>query len=211
MNTTNYRSPITPTWCPGCHNYLVFAALQKNFSDLNLDPSTLVINYDIGCAGNMADFFTVYGSHTLHGRSIAVAMGEKMANPKLTVIVIGGDGGIYGEGLNHLITAARGNINIKVFVSNNFLYSLTTGQTSPTTPFGAHTKSTPNGNINLPIDPVKLIKSVNSKAFVKSVDCKDIPLLAQTIREAFEFDGFALVDMTQECVAFGKQLKTVQK
>jgi len=207
----NYRSNKIPTWCPGCHNFLVFAALQKNFIDLNLDPANLVINYDIGCAGNMADFFTTYGSHTLHGRSPAMAMGEKLANPKLNVLVIGGDGGIYGEGLNHLITAARGNIGIKIFVSNNFLYSLTTGQTSPTTPFGAHTKSTPNGNINLPIDPVKLIKSVNPNVFVKSVDCKNIPLLNQTIKEALEFEGFALVDMIQECVAFGKQLKTVQK
>ena len=207
----NYRSNIIPTWCPGCHNYLVFAALQKNFTDLNLDLKNLVINYDIGCAGNMADFLKTYGAHTLHGRSIAVAMGEKIANPKLNVLVIGGDGGIYGEGLNHLITAARGNINIKVIVSNNFLYSLTTGQTSPTTPAGAHTKSTPNGNINLPIDPVKLIKSVNPNVFVKSVDCKDIPALNQTIKEALEFDGFALVDAIQECVAFGKQLKTVEK
>jgi len=209
--TQNIRSNITPTWCPGCHNYLVFAALQKNITDLNLDLNNLVINYDIGCAGNMADFLKVYGSHTLHGRSIAMAMGEKLANKNLNVIVIGGDGGIYGEGLNHLIAAARGNINIKVFVSNNFLYSLTTGQTSPTTPFGANTKSTPNGNINLPIDPVKMLKSVNPNIFVKSVDCKDIPSLNQTIKEALEFDGFALVDMIQECVAFGKQLKTVQK
>ncbi len=209
--TINFRSNITPTWCPGCHNFLVFAALQKNLTDLSINRDNLVINYDIGCAANMADFLNTYGAHTLHGRSIAVAMGEKIANPKLTVIVIGGDGGIYGEGLNHLVTATRSNINIKVFVSNNFLYSLTTGQTSPTTPFGAHTKSTPNGNINVPIDPVKLLKTVNPKIFVKSVDCKDIPSLNQTIKEALEFEGFALVDMIQECVAFGKQLKTVQK
>lgn len=204
----NYRSVITPTWCPGCHNFLVFAALQKIFTDLNLDKDTLVINYDIGCAGNMADFLKTYGSHTLHGRSVAMAMGEKLANPKLTVLVIGGDGGIYGEGLNHLIAAVRGNINIKVFVSNNFLYSLTTGQTSPTTPFGSHTKSTPNGNINLPVDPVKMIKASNPNVFVKSVSCLDMPLLAKTIKEAIEFEGFALVDMVQECIAFGKQLKS---
>ncbi len=206
--TNNYKSNIIPTWCPGCHNFLVFAALQKNFTDLNLDPSNLVINYDIGCVGNMADFLSTYGVHTLHGRSVAVAMGEKLANPKLTVVVIGGDGGIYGEGLNHLIAAARANTNIKIFVSNNFLYSLTTGQTSPTTPFGAHTKSTPNGNINLPIDPVKLIKSVNPNVFVKSIESKDIVLLNKTVKEALEFEGFALVDMVQECVAFGKQLKS---
>ena len=204
---TNYRSNITPTWCPGCHNYLVYAALQKSFADLNLNLDTLVMNYDIGCAGNMADFFKTYGAHTLHGRSISVAMGEKLVNPKLTVCVVGGDGGIYGEGLNHLISAARANINIKVFVSNNFLYSLTTGQTSPTTPKGAHTKSTPTGNINEPINPVELLKKVNPNIFVESVDVKDIPKLNDTIKRALEFPGFALVDSIQECVAFGKQLK----
>lgn len=203
----NYRSHITPTWCPGCHNYLVYAALQKNFSDLKIDLDNLVINYDIGCAGNMADFFKTYGAHTLHGRSIATAMGEKIVNPKLTVCVIGGDGGIYGEGLNHLVAAVRANIAVKVFVSNNFLYSLTTGQTSPTTPKGAHTKSTPTGNINEPIHPVELIKTVNSDVFVESVDAKDIPKLNDTVKRALEFPGFALVDILQECVAFGKQLK----
>lgn len=204
---TNYRSNITPTWCPGCHNYLVYAALQKNFIDLKLNLDTLVMNYDIGCSGNMADFFKTYGAHTLHGRSISVAMGEKLVNPKLTVCVVGGDGGIYGEGLNHLISAARANIDIKVFVSNNFLYSLTTGQTSPTTPKGAHTKSTPTGNINEPINPVELLKKVNPNIFVESVDVKDIPKLNDTLKRALEFPGFALVDSIQECVAFGKQLK----
>jgi 2-oxoglutarate ferredoxin oxidoreductase subunit beta len=205
--TTNYRSHIIPTWCPGCHNYLVFAALQKILIDVNVDLDNLVMNYDIGCAGNMADFFKTYGVHTLHGRSITTAMGEKLVNPKLLVCVVGGDGGIYGEGLNHLVAAARANIDIKVFVSNNFLYSLTTGQTSPTTPKGAHTKSTPNGNINEPIHPVELLKAINKEVFVESVDCKDIPKLSDAIRRALEHPGFALVDMIQECVAFGKQLK----
>jgi 2-oxoglutarate ferredoxin oxidoreductase subunit beta len=203
----NYRSNITPTWCPGCHNYLVFASLQKVFADLKIDLDNLVMNYDIGCAGNMADFFKTYAVHTLHGRSITTAMGEKLVNPKLLVCVVGGDGGIYGEGLNHLVAAARANSDIKVFVSNNFLYSLTTGQTSPTTPKGAHTKSTPNGNINEPIHPVELLKSINPRIFVESVDCKDMPKLSDTIKRALEFPGFALVDMIQECVAFGKQLK----
>jgi 2-oxoglutarate/2-oxoacid ferredoxin oxidoreductase subunit beta len=208
---TNYRSNITPTWCPGCHNFIVFATIQNVFNELNLDPAKTIINHDIGCAGNMADFLTTYGVHTLHGRSVAVAMGEKYANPELTVCVVGGDGGLYGEGLNHIIAAARANLNIKVFVSNNFLYSLTTGQTSPTTPKGAHTKSTPTGNINEAIDPIKLLKTINPKIFAKSVDCKDIPSLNKTLKEAMEFEGFALVDMIQECVAFGKQLKTIQK
>ncbi|HPT65683.1 MAG TPA: thiamine pyrophosphate-dependent enzyme [Candidatus Woesebacteria bacterium] len=204
----NYRSKITPTWCPGCNNFLVFSAIQSAFNSLELKPSDLVINYDIGCVGNMADFFKTYGVHTLHGRAIAVAMGEKLINPNLTVCVFGGDGGTYGEGLNHLIAAARANINITVFVSNNFLYSLTTGQTSPTTPKGSRTKSTPLGNPNEPINIMELLKSVNPHVFVKSVDVKNIAEMTKNFKEALEFKGFALVETIQECVAFGKQLKS---
>ncbi|MDD4135646.1 MAG: thiamine pyrophosphate-dependent enzyme [Candidatus Shapirobacteria bacterium] len=205
---TNYRSNITPTFCPGCHNFSVYAAMQSAFNALNLKTSDLVINFDIGCVGNMADFFKTYAVHTLHGRSITTAMGEKLANPNLTVCAIGGDGGIYGEGLNHLIAAARANIDITVFVSNNFLYSLTTGQTSPTTPKGARTKSTPLGNVSEPLDIVKVLKSVNSNIFVKSVDAKDIQDVTKNFKEALEFKGFSIVETRQECVAFGKQLKS---
>ncbi len=207
-NLNNYRSTVTPTWCPGCYNYMVFAGLQAAFSALNIPKHKLVINYDIGCAGNMADFLNTYGAHTLHGRSICMAMGEKLVNPDLTVCVIGGDGGIYGEGLNHLIAAARANTDIKVFVSNNYLYSLTTGQTSPTTPKGSKTKSTPNGNLNEPIDAIKLIENINPHVFAKRVDGRNPLELNKSIKEAMEFKGFALIDIAQECIAFGKQLKS---
>jgi 2-oxoglutarate ferredoxin oxidoreductase subunit beta len=203
----NYKSQIIPTWCPGCNNFLVYSALQNAFSALNLSPHNIFIAYDIGCAGNMADFFKAYGAHTLHGRSPAFAMGVKLIKPEITVCVIGGDGGIYGEGLNHLIAAARMNINIHIFVSNNFLYSLTTGQTSPTTPKGAKTKSTPLGTPNEPVNPVKLLKSVNPEVFVESLGVTDLPKLTQTLKSAIKHPGFSLVDITQDCIAFGKQLK----
>ena len=207
-NLNNYRSNVAPTWCPGCNNYILYASLQSAFSALNIPNHKLVINYDIGCAGNMADFLNVYGAHTLHGRSIAMAMGEKLVNPNLTVCVIGGDGGIYGEGLNHLIAAARANSDIKVFVSNNFLYSLTTGQTSPTTPQGSKTKSTPTGNINIPIEPISLLKAINPNVLVESANCTNPVELSQKIQKVLQHKGFALLDIKQECIAFGKQLKS---
>jgi 2-oxoglutarate ferredoxin oxidoreductase subunit beta len=207
-NLNNYRSNVTPTWCPGCNNYIFYASLQNAFSELNIQNHQLVINFDIGCAGNMADFLNTYGAHTLHGRSVAMAMGEKIVNPELTVCVIGGDGGIYGEGLNHLIAAARANSNIKVFVSNNFLYSLTTGQTSPTTPKGSKTKSTPTGNINEPIDAVALLKTINPNILVESADSKNPIELGQKIKKILEHKGFALLDIKQQCIAFGKQLES---
>lgn len=206
MNFINFRTNVIPTWCPGCPNYLVLAGIEKALTSLKITPHNLVVTYDIGCAGNMADFIKSYGVHTLHGRCIPIAMGAKIHNPGLTVLTVGGDGGIYGEGLNHLIAAARMNIDITVFVSNNYLYSLTTGQTSPTTPRGAKTKSTPLGTPNLPIDAVKLLKSVNPDIFIKRIDAKNPQTVFELVESAIKFKGFALLEISQFCLAFGKQL-----
>lgn len=204
----NYKSPITPTWCPGCQDYLIYAGIQQSLDQLAIPKENIVMVYDIGCIGNIADFYNLYGIHSLHGRCIPTAMGVKLANPKLTVIAIGGDGGIYGEGLGHLVAAARMNIDLSVFVANNRLYSLTTGQTSPTTPQGSKTKSTPLGTINAPIQPISLINSVNPLCFAQSIACQQPPEIVSAMKSAIEFKGFSLLDMTQVCVTFGKQLNS---
>lgn len=202
----NYRTNNIPTWCPGCPNYLALSGIEKALINLKITPHNLVVTYDIGCVGNMADFIRSYGSHTLHGRCIPFAMGAKIFNPDLTVLAIGGDGGIYGEGLNHLIAAARMNVDITVLVSNNYLYSLTTGQTSPTTPKGSKTKSTPLGTPNVPIDAVKLLKAVNPDIFIQRVEAKNPGEVFTQIEAAIKFKGFALLEISEFCLAFGKQL-----
>jgi len=207
-NSNNFRTSITPTWCPGCNNFLAYSQMQKVLTDNKIESHKLAFCYDIGCSGNLADFLRCYGVHALHGRAVAVAMGIKLVKPELTVCVYGGDGGLYGEGLNHTLAAARANSDIKVMVSNNFLYSLTTGQTSPTTPQCSKTKSTPFGNPNLPIDPIRLIKAVNPDAWVKSVPATNIAVLGAALDELFKHKGFGLLDITQTCIAFGKQLKS---
>jgi len=205
---SNYQTGKIPTWCPGCGNFLLLAGLRECFAKRNLPSEKIVITYDIGCAGNMADFIKTYGVHTLHGRVIPVAMGIKFCNPRLTVISIGGDGGVYGEGLNHLVAAVRADIDIKVFVSNNFLYSLTTGQASPTTPWGSQTKSTPQGTDLVPIDAIALVKKINPKVWAKVATNKKPKDLFEKVKEAMKHKGFALLDIRQDCLAFGKQLKT---
>ena len=202
----NLKSSIAPTWCPGCHDYLIFAGISKAITTLDVPKENVVIVYDIGCIGNMADFFSLYGIHSLHGRCIPTALGVKMANPDLTVLAVGGDGGIYGEGLNHLVSAARLNSDINVFVANNQLYSLTTGQTSPTTPKGTKTKSTPQGSPNLEIDPLALIKTVNPDVFVKALSCREPLKVNQAMVEALRHPGFSLLDLDQLCVTFGSHL-----
>lgn len=204
----NLKSNITPTFCPGCNNFVLYAAIQQVITQLQIPKKDVVLVFDIGCIGNMADFFSTYGIHSLHGRSIATAMGVKMANPKLTVIAIGGDGGIYGEGFNHLFSAARYNLDITVLVANNQLYSLTTGQTSPTTPQGSKTKSTPLGAPSFALNPVKVLQSVNPKIDVKSVDGTKLPEITSAIKSAINNPEFSLIDIRQTCVTFGKQLKS---
>lgn len=207
LNSNIYQTNNLPTWCPGCGNFMVLAYLKQIFAEEKIPPEQIVIAYDIGCAGNMADFIKTYGVHTLHGRIIPVAAGVKYANPKLTVLGIGGDGGVYGEGLNHLVAAARANIDISIFVSNNYLYSLTTGQASPTTPLGTKTKSTPYGTDSVSLDILKFIKSVNDKAFVKRVTPRKPQELKEAMKKAVCFKGFSLLDIEQNCLAFGKLIK----
>lgn len=203
---TNWRSGIIPTWCPGCEDYVIYAGLQGTLAKMNLDQDKTVIVYDIGCIGNMADFVKAWGVHSLHGRCIPTAVGIKLANPELNVIAIGGDGGIYGEGLSHLVAAARLNIDITVIVANNHLYSLTTGQSSPTTPRGTKTKSTPHGVPSVALIPVELIKTVNPEVDAEHINCKEPLKVNEAMERAISKKGFHLLDLEQLCVSFGKQL-----
>ena len=200
------KSKNIPTWCPGCHDFIIFACLQQAINKKEIDINKLVIVYDIGCSGNMADFLKVFGVHSLHGRSIPTAVGIKLARPDLTVIAIGGEGAIYGEGMGHLIAAARLNIDLTVLVANNQLYSLTTGQTSPTTPKGSHTKSTPKGAPSVPVAPIALVNAVNPEASAIHVTCTKPPEVTEAIVTAMGNKGFNLVDIDQLCVTFSKQL-----
>lgn len=200
------KSNITPTFCPGCNDYMLYAGIQAAIKQLNIPKEQLVLVFDIGCVGNMADFFSTYSMHTLHGRCIPTALGVKLQNPDLTVIAIGGDGGVYGEGMGHLVAAARANSPLTVLVANNQLYSLTTGQTSPTTPKGSKTKSTPLGSVNLPVEPVSFLKTINPDVKVESIDGRNPTVVTEKIVEAIENPGFSLLDLQQVCVTFGKQL-----
>jgi len=206
LNIENVRSKTVPTWCPGCHDFIIYACLLQAINKKEIDINKLVIVYDIGCSGNMADFLKVFGVHSLHGRSIPTAVGIKLARPDLTVIVIGGEGGIYGEGMGHLIAATRLNIDLTVLVANNQLYSLTTGQTSPTTPKGSKTKSTPLGAPSVPVSPIELIKTVNPEANSIHVTCLKPMEVTDAIVAGIDNKGFNLVDIDQLCVTYSKQL-----
>ena len=204
LNETNLRSPIFPTWCPGCGDYGIWAAIKKALMESGLSAEELVVCFDIGCSGNMADFLKVYGFHTLHGRALPIAEGIKMANHGLKVLVIGGDGGMYGEGMGHFIAACRGNHDITLLVHDNQTYGLTTGQSSPTTTQGVETKSTPQGVIEVPANPMALALTAGAGWVGRSYS-GDIPYTTELLKQALRYKGFSLLDVFQPCVTFNKR------
>jgi len=199
--TTN----LNPTWCPGCGNYAILGSIKQALDELKLEPHKVTFVYDVGCSGNMADFIYSYGFHSLHGRAVATACGVKLANHQLPVLTVIGDGGCFGEGLSHFISAARGNHDIVVLTHDNYLYSLTTGQMSPITKKGTITPSTPFGSIEEPFNQLATAL-VNQATFVARGFAGDIPHLAGLLKQAIDHQGFAFLDILQPCTTYNKHM-----
>jgi len=192
-----------PTWCPSCWNWSVWGALKNALVELTLEPHKVLIVYGIGCSGNMTNFVNTYGFHGLHGRPIPIAIGAKLANHKLAVIVVAGDGDTYGEGMNHFLQAARGNHDITLIVHNNQNYGLTTGQKSPTSERGYKSKSSPAGVRDTPVNPISLALA-SGAGFVSRGYAVDPLGVQKLIVEAVKFKGFSLIDVLQPCITFNK-------
>jgi 2-oxoglutarate/2-oxoacid ferredoxin oxidoreductase subunit beta len=193
----------SPTWCPGCGNFGIWAALKNTLIKLGWEKDKFVIVYGVGCSGNMTDFVNSHGFHSLHGRAIPNAIGIKLANHKLKVICVVGDGDFYGEGGNHFLHAARGNHDITVIVHDNRVYGLTTGQTAPTSAKGFKSKSTPSGVIEQEINGLAL-GLVQGASLIARGYAGDVPHLSNIFEQALLHKGFSLVDVLQPCVTFNK-------
>ncbi len=204
MATVAEFTSYTPTWCPGCGNWGIGRAIMNALVSIKAEPSQTVMLFDIGCAGNMNDFIKAYAMHTLHGRSIANAVGCKLANHTLPVVVVGGDGALYGEGGNHLLHACRGNHDITVILHDNGVYGLTTGQVSPTARKGFVSKSTPEGIIESPVNGLLLALSQGA-TFVGQAFAGNLPQLSNILAAGMRHKGFSLINVLQPCVSFNKQ------
>ena len=194
----------TIQWCPKCGDFLILGVIRQTLKDLNIAPENTVIISGIGCSGKMSQYINGYGAETLHGRALPFATGVALANPKLTVIVVGGDGDGYGIGVGHFIHACRRNVNMVYIVCDNENYGLTTGQASPTTPEGVKTSSTPMGNAVHPLNPLELAKAAGCK-FSREVYDKKIPEFKQVLKEAIAFDGFAHISVLQDCPSYKRR------
>ncbi|WFO76237.1 2-oxoacid:ferredoxin oxidoreductase subunit beta [Desulfurococcaceae archaeon MEX13E-LK6-19] len=204
-----FAQPISPetkrviTWCPGCGNYSIFKAFTTAIKELGIEPWRVVVITGIGCHGKLTDYVATNSIHTLHGRVPPLATAIKLVNPDLVVIGFAGDGDAYGIGAGHLPHVIRRNVDIKLFVHNNKIYGLTTGQASPTTDKGQITRTTPWGNIEEPINPIAWAISLGA-SFVARGFAGDIEHLKWLMKEAIKHKGFAIIDILQPCVTFDR-------
>jgi 2-oxoglutarate ferredoxin oxidoreductase subunit beta len=192
-----------PTWCRGCGLFGVFDALKRAAAALNLDPANMVIVTGIGCHGRLNNYFYSYGFHGLHGRPVPVATGVKLANPRLQVIAVSGDGDAYSIGLGHFVHALRKNVSLTYIVVDNRIYALTQGQASPTTAFGMVTLSTPFGSKDYPIDGPSLALAAGG-TFIARGFSGNVPQLAALFEKGMRHPGFALIDVLSPCVTHNK-------
>jgi 2-oxoglutarate ferredoxin oxidoreductase subunit beta len=197
------KSDIKPTWCPGCGDYGVVAALEMALKRLKLAPHNTVLVSGIGCSSNLPHFLNTYGFHGIHGRSLPVAEGIRWANHELTVIVTGGDGDGFGIGAGHFVHAMRRNVKLTYVTMDNEIYGLTTGQASPTSTMGAKTKSTPGGVIEPPLNPIALAIACGA-TYVARGFSGDVKQMTDLIAGAIQHSGFAFVDAFSPCVTYNK-------
>ena len=188
-------------WCPGCGNHGILQALKKALADSGLEPHNVLLVSGIGQAAKAPHYLRANVFNGLHGRSLPVATGAKLANPHLTVIAQSGDGCQYGEGGNHFLAALRRNPDITILAHNNQVYGLTKGQASPTSHMGFMTKAQPEGVHAMPFNPVGV--AVTMKAgFVARGFSGEIDHLAGLIQEGIKHPGAALIDILMPCVSF---------
>jgi len=193
------------SWCPGCLNNIILHSFAKVLSELEkegkIDLKKVVVVAGIGCHGKISDYLNLSSFNALHGRAIPTALGIKVANKDLKVISFVGDGDIYAEGLDHLIHAARYNVDIKVFVHNNQNFALTVGQSTPTSEKGYKSKVRPEGEKQEPINPVFLMLA-SKASFVARSFVLEKEHLENVMREAILHKGFSFVDILQPCIVF---------
>lgn len=203
VNSYDFEKKIDIAWCPGCGDYSIRKALLSALEGLNLIKENVVLVSGIGQAAKMPQYINTGYFNGLHGRGLPPATAIKACNPELTVIAVGGDGDMYGEGGNHFLHATRRNPDITLFVHDNMVYGLTKGQASPTSRPGMETPLQNFGVFEKPLNPVALAIALEV-TFVARAFCGDIEQTTEIMKKAIAHKGFALVDIFQPCVSFNK-------
>lgn len=206
-NEFSVRSSALPTWCPGCGYFGIHHALNSCLTELGLPLHEVVIVSGIGCAGRYPFFGGTYGLHTVHGRTLPVATGVKMANPSLTVYAVGGDGDGLAIGGGHLPHIIRRNVNVNYLLFDNSIYGLTKGQPSPSSPVGTTSKASPFGTIDKPLNAT-LMALTYGAGFVARLFAGDPDGMKKAFAEGTRHEGFSFFHIYSTCVTFDKVNKT---
>jgi 2-oxoglutarate ferredoxin oxidoreductase subunit beta len=215
MKTTSQKfkykkESVRPVWCPGCGDYGVLTAVDRVFQELQLHPELISIISGIGCSGRFSHYFNTYNIHGTHGRVLPTATGVKTTMPELTVLGISGDGDGLSIGGGHISHTARRNVDMTYLILDNNIYGLTKGQTSPTTPAGFQSKTSPYGVNEELMEPIPVFITYDI-SFVARASSFDIPQLQQLIKAGIEHRGFAVIYVYSPCVTYPampwKQLK----
>ncbi|MEK7634983.1 MAG: thiamine pyrophosphate-dependent enzyme [Patescibacteria group bacterium] len=205
MAELNLSTKAKITWCPGCPNSQILVAFRKAVTEMvengSLKIENLVAFAGIGCHGKISDYINVNTFTSLHGRLIPAMTGSKCANPNLNVIGFSGDGDSLDEGIEHLIHAAKRNSDITLFMHDNRVFALTTGQFDALSPKGFKGKSSPFGSIEEPLNPLLLLLSAGA-TFIARTYAGDIAGTKKIMQAAMNHKGFAFVDIIQPCITF---------
>lgn len=188
-------------WCPGCGDYAILATIQRVLPELGIPREKYVFVSGIGCSSRLPYYVNTYGLHTIHGRAPAIATGIKASNPDLQVWVITGDGDGLSIGGNHLIHSLRRNVGIKIILFNNRIYGLTKGQYSPTSELGKKTKSSPQGSVDYPMNPISLALGAEATFVARTVDTNP-KHMKEVFKRASLHKGAAFVEVFQNCIIF---------
>ncbi len=192
-------------WCPGCGLGILLGSLMRSLSESGLDKNQVVLVSGIGCSGRLPVYVDVGSVHTTHGRALTFATGIKLAKPELTVITVMGDGDATAIGGNHLIHAARRNLDITAIIVNNSTYGMTGGQYSPTTPLGAKATTAPYGHIEPSFD-ISALSATAGAAFVARSTVYHVTQLDNLLSQAIAKKGFGVVEVLSPChTNFGRQ------
>lgn len=209
-----YDSAIKPVWCPGCGNYGILKAVKQVFMELELSPENISNISGIGCSGRFSHYFNTYSLHGTHGRALPTGLGAKAAREDMTVVVVGGDGDGLGIGGGHILHAARKNVDLTYILVDNRVYGLTKGQTSPTTPVDAHTKTSPYGVYDTPVNPIPMFITYDI-SFIARTSVVEYKRMTEIIRKAIEHKGMSMVYILSPCITYPilalKQVKSLVK
>ena len=198
-----YDNQSQPAWCPGCGNFAILKAVKQALAELELMPRQVLICSGIGQAPKLPHYLHCHLFNGLHGRELASATGAKLAAPDLTVLVHSGDGGAYGEGGNHFLSAIRRNIDLTHLVHDNRVYGLTKGQASPTTELGTRAKLQPRGLAMTPLNPLALAISQGASLVAQGFAGR-AEQLVELIKAAVSHRGFSVLNILQPCVSWDK-------